>query len=774
MNGLPKSFERPEMMNISDLVERWNRCLYIPLYQRDFSWPDENRQRFLDDVREGLAIIAKSNGGEDKDALTFLGSMISFADEKLSIIPRRDIDCSPPSKALNGVIDGQQRLTMLMLLSAALHDYIRTRQQDGGGWLHVMASGVLDDLAKIFEIKTSREGREYYFPRMIRQNVDVWSYNPEKVEYKSPLSHYISAYGDFSRNPNNKGNSCKGQIPPLAFPDRERGMHHKNFIQMTDEVCEEVRRICEEWPEIPSVQDILANDGVVNSLMLRELPDDYAETLQEESQLQLARAVVFASYALRRVYFVVMETTVEDFAFDIFESLNTTGQELTAYETFKPDVVRFENDATQGGYKNSPSAQYLGEVDKFVGSVSESKREGVTSEMLIAFALSENGEKLSRKIKLQRKHMRDEYKPLDTREKRDFARRLKQTADWLRWEKDKDTLSLLEMFETAEGESDAELTEAFGEAMFCRDFISAASHRISRGVLLRFWESAQQAPDDEKRQKSVDLFHALKSTAAFFALLRSIGGRSSMVEGCHRGIMAGAESVFPREIFPELPFCRASGKEPDISALREAFRHYLVTKGKVSCFADWIGKSAGTPLYKEDKNVAKFLVMAASNNTRMDGDTPGCLERINPGVASRIIKRASWGHNNHKTVEHIVPQSEEETLTSDVHCLGNLTLLPARANSILGDRPWEERKAIYFALSAEDADESETARADLSAFLDKPKDIKFLLKETRYLPMTRTLAFCEEFSDAEIQRRNRNLAELAWETLAKDWLGFAE
>ena len=56
----------------------------------------------------------------------------------------------------------------------------------------------------------------------------------------------------------------------------------------------------------------------------------------------LIRITLFSYYLLKSVVLTRVETDDEDYAFDIFDSLNTTGAPLTAIETFKPRVISFE------------------------------------------------------------------------------------------------------------------------------------------------------------------------------------------------------------------------------------------------------------------------------------------------------------------------------------------------------------------------------------------------------------------------------------------------
>ena len=137
-----------------------------------------------------------------------------------------------------------------------------------------------------------------------------------------------------------------------------------------------------------------------------------------------------------------------------------------------------------------------------------------------------------------------------------------------------------------------------------------------------------------------------------------------------------------------------------------------------------------------------------------------------------MIAADSWRNPNYETVEHIVPQSRHEKLkcdVSDLHVLGNLTLLPKVDNDILSNRLWSQRKPIYRVLSAKSPAGARLLRPSLR-FLSKDRQ-NYVIQKACYLPMTDAVAKWGEFTSLEhIKKRGRNFAELAWKRLAVDWL----
>ena len=95
--------ENPVVHTLDQLFDR-STTYRIPMYQRDFSWGDEEVEEFLDDV---FALAESEEGGEH-----FFGTLVLSKD-------------SPGEPSVSGdkvrfVIDGQQRLTTSLLFFAAV------------------------------------------------------------------------------------------------------------------------------------------------------------------------------------------------------------------------------------------------------------------------------------------------------------------------------------------------------------------------------------------------------------------------------------------------------------------------------------------------------------------------------------------------------------------------------------------------------------------------------------------------------------------------------
>ena len=101
--------------------------------------------------------------------------------------------------------------------------------------------------------------------------------------------------------------------------------------------------------EFPDLQQVVQNQLFFDALWGFPAPDPVRVyvTGQSDDKLYepfcaLMRSVVFHRYFNMRMALTIVTTQSEDDAFDMFEALNTTGEPLTAFETFKPKIIEAE------------------------------------------------------------------------------------------------------------------------------------------------------------------------------------------------------------------------------------------------------------------------------------------------------------------------------------------------------------------------------------------------------------------------------------------------
>jgi len=123
----------------------------------------------------------------------------------------------------------------------------------------------------------------------------------------------------------------------------------------------------------------------IRATKLRSLVENRGTPLLR-SKCVLSCSFCLCYYLLQRCCFTLIEPVSENWAFDMFQSLNATGTPLTALETFKPLVVSVASN--NGGFKGSKSEEYFEQVDQLLGSRSASSKNKLTNDYLTVFALT--------------------------------------------------------------------------------------------------------------------------------------------------------------------------------------------------------------------------------------------------------------------------------------------------------------------------------------------------------------------------------------------------
>ena len=321
------------------------------------------------------------------------------------------------------------------------------------------------------------------------------------------------------------------------------------------------------------------------------------------------------------------------------------------------------------------------------------------------------------------------------------------------------------------------------------EFFEGRQPQHCAGVAYAFSRGGSDIGRLRTRNARLRSFRSNQGGSRLFALWRGSRVSTDGIDNCHRRLFLGDAGIIDS-------LARVNTESPlKAKDLRRAFRRMLSEEGgnsgrRVNA-SSWLAYSNEIPVYRVALNVAKFLLLVASHNTQIDtNNNPRHLVRMREDAGTSLITDTSWDDNNHDTMEHIIPQSWAASLSlegDDLHRLGNLTLVPHVPNLALSNRPWTEKKSIFLALSAQGDREFNDARGKIG-FLSAAMQEKIL--QTRYLPMTRAVAQYDYFgprnsegesidekkecAQGDIDKRGQNLAKLAWEILALDWLKFDE
>src|SRR5690606_34010052 len=96
--------------------------------------------------------------------------------------------------------------------------------------------------------------------------------------------------------------------------------------------------------------------------------------------------LMISNYFINYVALTVVTAKDEKYAFDIFESLNTTGEPLTAFETFKPKVIQ-DIGITRYYNEESELKGYLDNIELVLEQNNNEKiKKSKTSNLVISYA----------------------------------------------------------------------------------------------------------------------------------------------------------------------------------------------------------------------------------------------------------------------------------------------------------------------------------------------------------------------------------------------------
>ena len=773
-----KNIFRAESKNVSEVLKRGSG-FYIPPYQRQYDWDEGHIRRLFEDINHGLVqLLAKKN----KDSITFIGTLIVIADlQPETIAPT--ISKSDMPDNIYPVIDGQQRLTTIALMDICLHDEISRRSAElknrsgpAFEWLSARIVEVLPDLQETFEEdKKSPKGILYRLqPRIIRAYADSWGRSRHEAKYESPIAGFIHGYSKRIHNEEENGNdnsyTGEGYI-------NKSDILWKNYLEIQNQM--EIQNQIKEYPdkekgdvEKLDLERVAADFEFQEAILKEKFPEEVCEILSNEGNdnfKELIRLVFFANFLMNRVGVTVVSAPGA-YAFEMFESLNTTGEPLTIFETFRPKVIESE---TLSEYEGSKSREYMKPIEKYFDQFDDAnERQKETAKLLIPFALAESGKKLPSDVKDQRQYMRHQYDILpDIKEKRKFVQHLSHVADFMAnaWKQD--------------GRPFPDITEFTDrdDVLMCMDVLRRADHHITIGPLVRFYSQILLAPSDLRDTVVNELAEAIKAMTAFFALWRGAGKTTGTLAAQYRELM--------KKGFDEVgiqPFCRyprAGRRSGNITAeeLRKALRHAL-GKGRtlaITSKKDWVKLSTERPFYKVSRPLTRFLLFASFHETLKDESDPNLPTRGRRGTP-KMFTWKKWSSD--LTIEHVAPQEPdpEQNDWADplyekpdlLDYLGNLTLLPKALNSSFKNRSWQVKKEMYRSLSLLTQDELEIYLENLQSqkvlLSDSTKD---LLRDEEYLQFLTPICNVNKWDEEHVQKRSKRLVKIIWENIAP-WLGF--
>ncbi len=756
--------------SIFDFYQRPGVGFYIPLYQREYSWDIDNIEQLLDDITKGVSNII-----EDPDEIRFLGTIITVVEVNKQLVQPQDIQGLPTS--IEKVIDGQQRITTIALLSTLLYEYIDIFQkklmkvQDLKAEIEEICEGWKTKLLQVISLDLAR-GSIRHKPIIIRGNVDKWTKDGAiDTNYISMESKYLAEYIESI--------FVEEKKRPKPYTECQSGRNLKRIEKWIKE--ELISAHDENGHEYASANEIISNVAQENIWQyerenLFELVNydgDEPEKLKVNDNLcSLVQLITAAHYLLDRCCFTLIQPTNDDWAFDMFQSLNASGTPLTAIETFKPLVVNVTNE-TGHGYKDSSAEKSFNFIESlFVKSKNAAQKTKLTNDFLASFRIVVDGKKLASHFSQQRKWLVKIYQEFDEYDrKKDYivfmGRYAKFFSDiWMNYEAENN-----QVIHEIVGGKDAELASLL--FLFLKD----SNHKMAATMLGAYYKKLYDGEEN-----SIDGFiERMKIVSAFYILWRSAQGNSGLdnayrkfFEGIDRKVKDGVEIEPAFE-----PQCWLENGISDNDILKAYFARVLKKQG-IDTKEKWVQKAKNFLSYSSAKSICRILLFIVAHDTIPDPDTKGLMKTGTPGSAD-FLRLERYKSKDLKTIEHIAPVNNSENFWDAnlygedelYNSIGNLTLLPGDVNISAGNKGIKEKHMYYLHLNQTDPQKlQELANKASTEGIDLSKETIELLQASNYNSHIAHIitSLQDEIWDSNVvKNRTIRILQIAWDRIS-NWI----
>lgn len=768
---------------------------YIPLYQRKYSWDQENIEQLMDDICSGVSELLV-----DKESIHFMGTIILVEEnDRMNNIKPQEPRALPTR--IDNVIDGQQRISTIALLGCCLYQNIYiiknklklTQYSNSDSLIKEVqeaADEFLVNLLELFSFEMKR-GTPKYKPLIIRGSLDSWTIEGKEIEhYKSPISSYLA---DFIKATHETQNTNHKNFPS-PVKNSLVAKNIKSIQEWLDQVIKSFEGTETNYPPAWEIVEQL-DTSELSELWGYEYPNLF-ETVKQYKNIKssdldknkknicsLVQLFMFSSYLLKRCCFTVIKPVSQVRAFDMFQSLNATGTPLTAIETFKPLVVNIADSQAQG-FKNSNFDKYFTKIEDLMEKLrSASSKNQRTNEYLTLFCLTYEGKSLSKQFSLQRKWLIEQFeKGCSSNSKDCDESSLAAKEEFIHQMGDVAIYCKKIIYSQANSSNSLSEFELLDEpqrklASFCLLYLQDANHKMAHTILSRFYALAIRPQNDsedleeENQKKAQENFAtACKIVAAFFTLWRSALPNT------------GLDNVY-RSLLQQKMSWKQGNSEVTLENLKTYFKNTLQDKG-IGTEETWLNKAINYLRYDNVQKVCRFVLFITSQDTIPDSDEIGLMKIGKTNSSSSYLEPSQWISADFKSIEHIAPRKPDLQTDAtwdtalydndDYEQIGNLTLLPTEINSSASNKQWTEKWIYYRHLAEVDPDKlSELKReAENNGVNLNDSTIKLLTQASHahHIKPIVKIGATGKWDKEFVERRTKRICEILWKRLYEEWL----
>lgn len=761
---------------------------YIPLYQREYSWDDENIEQLMDDILSGVFDLLNS-----EDTIHFMGTIILVMENDVPNNIKPQDQRAIPSR-IDNIIDGQQRLSTIALLACCLYEEIyKLKQKLPENYQSVELDGIreavdtyLANLQELFSFDLMR-GTPKRKPIIIRGSLDGWTLKGDENEhYRSDVSRYLAHF--IKAIYNIQAKTCNDLL--FQKPNK-KSLVAKNIKTIQESLVKVVSSHQDVYIDYPSAWEILEkiDQSELWSYERQELVQIIYDCKNLEANsldktqnyiCSLVQLFAFSNYLLERCCFTVIKPISQVRAFDMFQSLNATGTPLTAIETFKPLVVNTA-ESEGSGFKNSNFETYFTEVENLMKNLqSASSKSKRTNEYLSLFSLTYEGKSVSKQFSKQRKWLMDTFQKncssvedadSSLQDKEDFIHQMGNIATYCR-----NTIYFPSNIKNCLPEIHEDDDSSNKLASFCLLYLQSANHKMANTVLSRFYAVAireqvnlEEDGEDNKVSAISEFLTACKVVAAFFTLWRSALPNT------------GLDNVY-RKLLQEKMSWKKGNSQLTVEVLKEYFKNVLLEK-EIETRNNWKSRAVNNLRYDNVQQVCRFALFITAHETIPDPSHLGLMKIGTSGSSPSYLEPAQWLSDDFKTIEHIAPRKPQLATNSkwdfklyeneDYEKIGNLTLLPISINSSANNKNWIEKWIYYRHLAETDPEILSQIKqeAEVCGIELKDETIRLLTSTSHkhhILPIVQ-LGSSEKWDKDFVEKRTERICEILWERM-KSWL----
>jgi hypothetical protein len=748
---------------IYKFFQKPGRAFLIPLYQREYSWDIDNINHLLDDISNGVEALCNEEKALEKE-IRFLGTLIMVSRSK-SDINTRNIDALPEN--ILSIIDGQQRISTISILACKIFEHLKkiTDQLPDEKPYDVVikiSKRYQDRLIKVFSFDSGEENTPKLKPIIIRDEEDVWE-NGQDLEkyYKSKLSNYIAHFINYA--------NLVSEEPPAN--SNENKYLEENLKRMTEWLNDIENSHSVEDSTIPTAWEIL-NKVPQESLWEYEWEEISeivnSKPIQDKGSpdykvCSITQIISIAHYLLDRCFFATIFPTNDDWAFDMFQSLNATGTPLTAIETFRPQVVATTK-LEEGSYNDSDNQKNFERIEKlFDGLRSADQKSDRSGDYLISLRVSIDGDKLRNRFSSQQKWLNKLFSKeiKEYSNKCNFIEYFGNYSDfyrdfWIDYTGDNN-----KPIQSIDGLNESELASV----LFL--MLKKNNHAMALTSIGPFYHRFRK--NNDKKSKK-DLLESIKIVSSFYLIWRSARSNSSL------------DSKY-REFYSEKHsnnrWIKNCNHNFSINDLREHFKNILKDEN-VDLYdrKKWLEKSQSYLNFSNGRHICKALLLISAHDSIKDAELTGMIKIGQQGV-NPYLKLDKWNSSNLDSIEHIAPQNNpgvwDDTLYENQHYnkVGNLTLLPLNLNKSVSNKGWKEKLIYYKHINLKDPGKETELRNKAEEIGLKFRDetakvLKSVPYSSHVTPLTE-LGYEFEWNANFVDQRTKNILEICRMRL-DEWL----